>query len=58
MGKKTIIRRLFKMLPMSSERFERTLELDNQILNNIDQRNEKLLIPDKDESSMDTNQLK
>lgn len=45
MGKKTVIRRLFKMLPMSSERFERALELDNDISEGIAQHNESLITP-------------
>lgn len=44
MAKKTVIRRLFKIMPMSSERFERALELDNQIGEGIPQHNEEVLL--------------
>lgn len=46
MAKKTVIRRLFKTMPMSSERFERALELDNQIWDGIAQHNEVLIMPE------------
>lgn len=52
MGKKTVIRRLFKILPMSSERCERALDLDNQIGEGVSQHNETLLDPQEDEIFM------
>lgn len=56
MGKKTAIRRLLKMLPTSSERvFEKALEIDNQIVSGVDQRNESLITPDNEEVSMESN---
>lgn len=51
MAKKTVIRRLFKMLPMSSERCERALELDNQIGEGIIQNN-SFLKPQEEEVFM------